>query len=445
MVRPGAPGAEGAGAGGEIAAARVRESKVRGQSCKLAMRICMYHHYYLPLFSGAAIRSHQQARLMLEWGHTVWVLTPRYPGLPAREVLDSVPIVRTQVLGRRRMQRFLTFAISAALELVRRREEYDLVHFFALGVFELFPIIVAKVLGKRVLYQMTMMPPGGKPLGGQAAFLIRWTLRMVDGVIVLTTPMRQVLKVAGCQDRPLALIPNGVDTSAFRPVGPLEKAQRRQELGLDPHGKYICFVGTVEERKGVDVLISAFAQVAACYPKARLLIVGRDKFMKPGFERDRGYQRAQAFADRMRQYVQELELGDRVIFTGHASPERVALYLQASDLFLLPSRREGFPSVVVQAMATGLPCVVADLDGVAVDIIASGVDGYIVNGLDPVRYAERLLDLLANPAEAERIGQAARRTAEQRFRIERVVAQYLAFCEELLGNRDAVFGERKEW
>jgi glycosyltransferase involved in cell wall biosynthesis len=398
------------------------------------MRICMYHHYYLPFFSGAAIRSHQQARIALHWGHEVRVLTPCYPGLSNQEVLDGIPVIRARTFGRTRMQRFLTFALSASWELLLRRDKYDLVHFFSLSAFEALPLAVAKALGKRVLYQMTMMPPKTNRLGGRQAVLIRGLLHLVDGAIVLSTPMLHVLQSAGFRARPLTLIPNGVDVKEFYPVQLSDKVQMRRRLGLEPKAKFVCFVGTVEERKGVDILIEAFAVVAAKCPEVRLLLVGRDDFINAGFEADIGYHRAQAFVDMIKHRVQELELAGHVVFTGHVEPDKVSAYLQASDLFVLPSRREGFPSVVIQAMATGLPCIVADMEGVAADIITSGVDGYIVNGYNPASYAECMLYLLAHPAEAERIGQAARRTVEQRFRIEYVVEQYLAFCEALLGS-----------
>lgn len=394
------------------------------------MSICMFHHYYLPLFSGAAIRSHRQARIIAASGHKVWVLTPRYPGFRNEEVLDGIPVVRARTLGRTRMGRFLAFMLSATWELVRRRKDYDLVHFFGLGLFDVLPLVAVKALGKRVLYQMTMMPPNPRRLGGKSWALVRLGLGLVDGFLVLNTPLRRVLEAQGVRGRPVAVIPNGVDVDLFHPTPPSEKARLRRELGLEADARYICFVGTVEERKGVDVLVSAFAEVAAERPEARLLIVGRDEFVKPGFEGDKGYQRAQAFVDSVKQRVQMLGLAGRVIFTGHT--DRVPDYLKASDAFAFPSRREGFPSVVIQAMATGLPCIVSELDGISRDMIHHGVDGYIVEGHDPGQYAERILQVLDNPAEAERVGQSARRTVEQRFRLEHVVERYVSFCQELL-------------
>jgi glycosyltransferase involved in cell wall biosynthesis len=177
------------------------------------------------------------------------------------------------------------------------------------------------------------------------------------------------------------------------------------------------------------VFVSAFQEVAAAYADARLLVIGPDTFVRPGFE-DETNQRAQAFAEGLKKRVQTVGLAGRVIFTGRS--DQVPDYLRASDVFVFPSRREGFPSVVIQAMATALPCIVAELDGISADMICHGLNGYIIQGHDPSRYAERIIKILAAPAEAERIGRAARSWVEQRFRLDDVVEQYVAFCEELL-------------
>ena len=368
---------------------------------------------------------------MRKFGHKVWVLTPRYPGLEEQEVLDSIPVIRACIFGRTRQQRFLTYMLSATWELVRRRKDYDLIHFFSLGIFDILPLLAVKALRKQILFQITMIPPNPRRLGGKSWALVRLELRLVDGFLALNKPLRRVLEAqGGIHGRPVAIIPNGVDLDLFRPAPSSEKARLRRDLCLESDARYICFVGTVEERKGVDVLVSAFSSVAAERPEAHLLVVGRDEFVKPGFEEDKGYQRAQVFADSLKRRIQILGLTDRVIFTGHT--DRVSDYLRVSDIFVFPSRREGFPSAVIQAMATGLPCIVAELGGVAADIITDGVDGYIIQGHNPNHYAERIRHLLDNPADAERMGKLARRTAEQKFCLERVVEQYMDFCETLL-------------
>ncbi|HEC35641.1 MAG TPA: glycosyltransferase family 1 protein [Anaerolineae bacterium] len=394
------------------------------------MRICMFHRYYLPVFSGAAMFSHDEAQVMLEQGHKVWVLTPRYLGLPHEEVLDGVPVIRAPIAGRTRRQQFLTFMFSATRELVRRRDDYEILNLFDLDSFDLLPVLIAKALGKSVLYRITMMPANpSRVVEKRGVALTSLGLRLVDGFAVLSTAMVPFLEATGLSDRPIAFLPNHVDTALYRPASPSEKTELRRELGLEQDATYLCFVGSVVERKGVDVLLSAFGRVADQCAEARLLVVGPDVFIKPGFE-DEPNQRCQDFADAMKRRVRELGLATRVIFTGRT--DQVPEYLRASDMFVFPSRKEGMPRVVIEAMATGLPCIVAHLDGATEDMITHGVDGYIVEGHDPALYAEQVLHLLGNPAEAERMGQAARRTVEEKFRLEHVVERYISFCQELL-------------
>lgn len=395
------------------------------------IQLCLLHLYYLPVYSGAAIRAHRQAMVMKELEHIVWVLTPRYPGLGNNDVLDGIPIVRTPVYGRSRWQQFFAFMFSASIELVRRRQYYDIVHLYSFGPFDLLPILVAKALGKRVLYQVTMMEnePAILVEKSPLSSLLNIGLCQINGFTVLSTPLLHTFKNTRFENRPLALIPNGVDTQLFSPADYPEKRAIRNGLGLDIDTKYICFVGAVVERKGVDILISAFKCVADQYPRVHLLIVGPDSFIRPGFVDD-GYHRDQAFVDTLKQTVDKMGLSHRVTFTGET--QLVSELLRASDIFVFPSRREGFPNAVIEAMACGLPSIVSLLNGISKDIITHGVDGYIVNESEPSDYSELILQLLNDEALCNELGLAARRTVEQKFELKQVVRRYEEFCYSLL-------------
>jgi len=395
------------------------------------VRICMLHRYYFPSFAGGAIKSRREAHIMMGRGHKVWVLTPRLFGLPGAEELDGIPVVRPPAANGGRTRRFLSFMLTATRELIHRRDSFDILQLYSLDPFDLLPIAAAKVMGKKVVYQMTMMPPDSGRIGGRAAALVRLGLRMVDGFAVLSKEMIPCLRAAGVANRPMMVHPNHVDTAQYCPASPSEKIQLRRELGLDQEGLYICFVGSVVRRKGVDVLIRAFIQVADQRQEARLIVVGPNQFAGKGQSQGKAEQRNQAFAEAMKQAGQDAGLTDRIFYTGRT--DRVQDYLRASDMFVFPSRREGMPGAVIEAMSTALPCVVSDLNGVTEGIITHGVDGYIVTGHDPEHYAHRILELLQARSRAAKIGRTARQTAEQRFDSELVTGQYMAFCRGLLG------------
>lgn len=122
-------------------------------------------------------------------------------------------------------------------------------------------------------------------------------------------------------------------------------------------------------------------------------------------------------------------MSERVIFLGHQ--EDVRPYLQASDVFALPSLAEGMANSLLEAMATGLPCVGTRVGGI-VDLIVDGISGLLVEPGDAHRLAEAILRLLQDPDLATNLGVAARRTVERGYSIEQVAEQYVKLYQEML-------------
>lgn len=160
-------------------------------------------------------------------------------------------------------------------------------------------------------------------------------------------------------------------------------------------------VGRLEPVKGFDILIRAFAEVAAVHDEWRLTILGE------GPERER-----------LERLTAELGLDRKVSMPGwvrHPS-ERMA----RSHAFALPSNREGFPNALLEAMASGLPAVAFDCASGPGEIISHERDGILVPPGDANRLAAALEHLMANAAERERMGAAARE-AVQRYAPERIM------------------------
>jgi glycosyltransferase involved in cell wall biosynthesis len=155
------------------------------------------------------------------------------------------------------------------------------------------------------------------------------------------------------------VVSNGVDTERFRPV---DRHEARRALDLPDDGPLILQAGLLIPRKGVDVLIHAFARLLARKPAARLLLVGGSD------ERDDQRPDLERLAD-------GLGCRDRVRFVGRRPHDELPLWFSAADVVALASRLEGFPTVVREAIACGTPCVTTALPGLADEIgPASGVE-----------------------------------------------------------------------
>lgn len=196
------------------------------------------------------------------------------------------------------------------------------------------------------------------------------------------------------------LIPNGIDTRRFGAPAPIA-ASRSRPAG---RGFRIGTIGRLEEQKGIDVLLDAFADIAREEPGAELVVAG-DGSLRTDLER-----RASG-----------LGLAGSVRFAG--TIDDVAPLLASLDLFVLASRWEGLPLTLLEAMAAGVPIVATSVDGSA-EAVRSGVDGLLVPPDDPGALARAILASLHDRAAAIERARAARGRASSIYSIERMVADY---------------------
>ena len=180
---------------------------------------------------------------------------------------------------------------------------------------------------------------------------------------------------------------NGVDTSFFS-LSALTSEEKNRFRNNDVFS--FIFVGRVVKDKGVNELLLAFSSLTRKYNNLRLLLVG-------AFEKDLdpiSMDSEKIIAEN--QYIQ---------FVGFQ--EDVRPYMAASDVLILPSYREGFPNVVMQAGAMELPCIVTDINGCN-EIIKQGINGVIIKPRNTTGLIEAMEYFIANKARAKEMGEKAR-------------------------------------
>jgi glycosyltransferase involved in cell wall biosynthesis len=169
----------------------------------------------------------------------------------------------------------------------------------------------------------------------------------------------------------------------------------------------VALVGTLRTVKGHDVLIDAAPAVLARHPGVRFDVIGGGPLL-----------------DTLRARASSRGVADAFTFFGHR--EDVRERLADADAVVLPSRSEGLPNAILEAMAAGRPVVASAVGGVP-DVVTDGVTGLLVPPEDPAALAAALTRLADDPALADRMGVAARRAAETDFSFERMVDA----CERL--------------
>jgi glycosyltransferase involved in cell wall biosynthesis len=216
-----------------------------------------------------------------------------------------------------------------------------------------------------------------------------------------------------CDPRRLRYLGNGIDLERFHPRNREGRAATRASIGVAPDRLLVGMVGRLVREKGYLELFEAAAAVRdALSDGVTFAVIGG---AEPG--------KADALTD---EDVGRWKLGDSLRLLGHR--DDLPALVGAMDVLVLPSHREGFPRVLMEAAATGLPTVATDIRGCR-EAVVDGVTGILVPLRDPSALAAALLRLLRDPSLRDRYGAAARRLAEERFdqRIvfERVAAAYI--------------------
>jgi len=176
---------------------------------------------------------------------------------------------------------------------------------------------------------------------------------------------------------------NGIDTSYFDPeqVTQAQQVALKSELSIEPKDFVFCFVGRLVKDKGVNELIDAFIQISKKHLNVKLLIVGHTEAdLDPLLPKT----------------LHNIEFNERIIEVGFQKDIRP--YLAIADLFIFPSYREGFPNVILQANAMGVPCIVSDINGCN-ELIKQGENGLIVPAKNTKILKEQMELLLENPSQ----------------------------------------------
>lgn len=192
----------------------------------------------------------------------------------------------------------------------------------------------------------------------------------------------------------MRVINNGVDLERFAPAA--DRAKVRERLGLDTDVPVIICVAALRWHKGHPDLIRAAVKILKTHPKTRFLLAGGD----------------QGEEEKLRTLVKETGVGAAFDFLG--SRDDAPDLLQAADIFAFPSHQEGLPNALLEAMASGLPCVATALPGCK-EALADGECGVIVDVGDWEALGDSISQLLSNSDRRTAMGVAARRHIESEY------------------------------
>ncbi len=316
------------------------------------------------------------------------------PPAPRQEIQQGFEVLHPRFLcvpGIAKGVDGLLLAISCwwSLRTLRRRFSFDLIdaHFAYPDGY------AATLLGRWLKVPVTITLRGTEVRHVREAALlpkVRKALGSARRIFSVSASLQALAREQGVPEQKTQVVGNGVDTTRF---APLDRVAARVRLGLPEDSRVLVTVGALVERKGFHRVLEMMPTLRTRYPSLHYLIVG-------------GASAEGDWRSQLEAQAASSGLSDRVHFLGALSPENLSLPLSAADVFVLPTRNEGWANVILEAMACGLPVITTDVGGNA-EVVASPELGTIVAFGDQAALTDAVADALGREWNRAEIRQYA--------------------------------------
>lgn len=383
------------------------------------MRILFVSHYATPHIGGVETVIRSLRRELRRRGHDVRHVASNASHLSSEALgYDDEGVIRVRALNTLENRLGVPYPIfSPRLSRVLRREiaQADVVHAHGfLYMSSVLSLLMARRRRRRADGPALVLTEHVGHVPYESALLDRvesmaistvgqMAVRSADAVVVLNRRVGAEVEALGPRE-PVIVLPNGVDTNLFRPPLDGEREALRRELGWDETPR-VLFVGRLVAKKGID---AALAATTAADGRFRLVVAGPGPLQPQGVP--------------------------GVDVLGPIPSERVAELYRAADALLLPSRGEGFPVAVQEAMTSGLPVVMSDDPGYAHHLDGAGLGVRFV-ATEPDVIAKELYSLVSDREAWDAAADAVRRYAAQAFAWDQAAQRHELLYEELLAGR----------
>lgn len=382
---------------------------------------------YYPELAGGSLQCRTLSLALRDRVDLAVLTTTAMADAPARSLVDGIPVFRVFVDPRD----WRTKA-AAAWRLARlipgRVRDCDILHFHGFTQKMLLLAAAAKLSGRRTIEKLTSLGWDDpiairqRPLGA----LLAAAQARADRIVAMNPALEAQCRRAGIPAGKVVTIPNGVDTERFLPADRSERVEIRRRLDLPPSACLVTFVGFWSVEKAPHLLFEAWRDARRqTGVDAALLFIGATGASHPDVD--------PSLAAAVRRQIESGGLGAHVSFVERT--DDVASYLRASDVFVLPSSREGLSNAMLEAMSAGLACVCADIPGATDAVIESGANGWRVPPGDAPALTAVLAMLFQDERARREAGGRARATILDRFAIRSVADQYLALYQRLIADR----------
>jgi len=388
-------------------------------------KLCFVSFRIPPDYAGAGKRVLNQAMFIAKRGYKVSILTTTVCNYNIKN-LEVITIKLPEkynhkgVIGKIFRVLYNPFFLIRLINIIRKNN-FKIIHCIPwTSCLSLLSILASKLCGIKVIVETTLFG-SDDPISikkSRMGYIKFFLFKLADRVVNISPLLFESCLQVKMKSDKIFIIGNSVDTLKFTKVSIEEKKELRKELGISQFKHVLLYVGIIRSRKGVEDLIHMFNIVNKNMNDTCLVLAGPINKDNENI----------MYTDKIRKIVSDYGLNSKVIITGEI--KNVDEWMKASDIFVFASKREGFGTVLVEAMSTGLPVVTIDIPKISSYIIKSNYDGIIVD--DSKEMAENIIKLLQDKQLYDFISKNARDTVMNRFSQNIIMNSYFDMYNDLL-------------
>lgn len=403
------------------------------------MRVLLASNRLPPEYSGVGHRVSRHAEFLFSRGFLAYIFTTtktyknsdnfylkkidqnKIISLYSRSKASKLPLKLYMVFE------FIVVFFQAGYYIFSKRKEFDIAHCFSNEPTSLFVAFFSILFSKKVIMESTLLGSDSGPTGALSS-LKTFLYKRSSFIVCISEALRREYIKHGFPEEKIIVIPNDVDTTLFFPVSENEKTAIKKELGLALGSKYILFVGALTYRKGLDIMLGIFKNFNNIRSDLHFIFIGRTNSVR-SIDLD---------------IIEELEdlRNDKKfknILDVRGPVENVESYMKIADVFVFPSRREGFGTVQIEAMASGCPVISAYLPDITETIIEDGVDGCVVYDCEDIgSYVDKIGQILASEEKSDFLVTNGLNKVSSVFSRNSIMSRYIGLYKSLIYKKEII-------
>jgi glycosyltransferase involved in cell wall biosynthesis len=361
---------------------------------------------FFPVQAGAELQCFRLSKELIKNGFQVSVLTPVLSDLSRFEIIEGVPVYRLGIPVKGFIGS-LAFVLHGLLWLTINRSKYEILHAHQASSPAVLAGFVSIITGKDSVLKFAGSRKTGDIFTSNKTLIGKIKLRFLRTSIQRYISPSEEIKTeaveSGFDPQKIQVIPNGVDTAAFRPPADIEKNELRRSFGIAQTARVSVYTGRITNGKGLEVLFDAWQHIENKIPEIEklLLVCGSGPLEN--------------------EFKEKYKNIASIRFLGWQND--TAAVLKASDIFVLPSLGEGLPNSLLEAMSCGLLCISTDIGGVR-ELLRNNENGILVDPDNVISLQTAIESAMIDLTRYVGFGENARREAENNFSFQNVTKTY---------------------